>query len=333
MCRRGAMSELKATRTVTVSNRQGLHLRTALLVVNLVRQFRAKVTLVTEERQRADAGEVLEIMSLGPTWGGKCSWRPSARKRKRWSRPWRSSSLTSFTKTICKAMQKLQGIAVSPGVAIGEALVMDNEGFRIPRRFVAREAAWTRNWSGWTGPSPPPARKSPSTATPSPPNWARNTAPSSRPTCRCSRSSQLRSELEEMIRQRHYSPEYAVSRSLRRYAQVFQRLEPSYLAERANDIFDIEKRLLRHLLGRRREGISQLNLAGAGAGPQPHAQRGGQSRPPLRSRFRHRDRRAGQPHGDRGRGPGNPGRGRHRPVPHRGLRRRPGDHRRRPRDW
>ena len=37
-------------------------------------------------------------------------------------------------------MQKLQGIAVSPGIAIGEALVMDNEGFRIPRRFVARDA-------------------------------------------------------------------------------------------------------------------------------------------------------------------------------------------------
>ncbi len=37
-------------------------------------------------------------------------------------------------------MQKLQGIAVSPGVAIGEALVVDQEGFRIPRRFVARDA-------------------------------------------------------------------------------------------------------------------------------------------------------------------------------------------------
>ena len=36
-------------------------------------------------------------------------------------------------------MQTLQGIAVSPGVAIGEALVIDNEGFRIPRRFVMRD--------------------------------------------------------------------------------------------------------------------------------------------------------------------------------------------------
>ena len=37
-------------------------------------------------------------------------------------------------------MEHLQGIAVSPGVAIGEALVMDNEGFRIPRRFLPRDA-------------------------------------------------------------------------------------------------------------------------------------------------------------------------------------------------
>ena len=36
-------------------------------------------------------------------------------------------------------MQKLRGIAVSPGVAIGDALVIDNEGFRIPRRFVSRD--------------------------------------------------------------------------------------------------------------------------------------------------------------------------------------------------
>ena len=37
-------------------------------------------------------------------------------------------------------MQRLQGIAVSPGVAIGEALVMGQEGFRIPRRFLPRDA-------------------------------------------------------------------------------------------------------------------------------------------------------------------------------------------------
>ena len=87
-----------------------------------------------------------------------------------------------------------------------------------------------------------------------------------------------------MIRERHYSPEYAVSRVLRRYAKVFQALESSYLAERANDIFDIEKRLLRNLLGQRREELVAAHLARGRAGPQPDAQRDGQPRPPASCR-------------------------------------------------
>ena len=72
------------------------------------------------------------------------------------------------------------------------------------------------------------------------------------------RDPRLHEEIEEMIRSRHYSPEYAVSRALRRYAKVFQSLEGQYMAERANDIFDIEKRILRNLLGRSREELAQV---------------------------------------------------------------------------
>jgi len=36
-------------------------------------------------------------------------------------------------------MKKLQGIAVSPGIAIGEAMVLGHEGFRIPNRYVKHE--------------------------------------------------------------------------------------------------------------------------------------------------------------------------------------------------
>src|SRR5262245_40311038 len=35
-------------------------------------------------------------------------------------------------------MEIKRGIAVSPGVAIGPALVVDTEGFRIPRRTIGR---------------------------------------------------------------------------------------------------------------------------------------------------------------------------------------------------
>src|SRR5258708_3679449 len=36
-------------------------------------------------------------------------------------------------------MEIKRGIPVSPGVAIGPALVLDTEGFRIPQRFIERK--------------------------------------------------------------------------------------------------------------------------------------------------------------------------------------------------
>ncbi len=155
-------------------------------------------------------------------------------------------------------MQKLQGIAVSPGVAIGEALVMDNEGFRIPRRFVTRDTVedeLQRLDKAIAAAGREIDRNREAVAKELGDEYGAIFGAH----LQMLEDSRLRSELEEMIRQRHYSPEYAVSRTLRRYAQVFQRLESAYLAERAHDIFDIEKRLLRHLLGRRREGIAHLS--------------------------------------------------------------------------
>jgi len=154
-------------------------------------------------------------------------------------------------------MQKLQGIAVSPGVAIGEALVMDNEGFRIPRRFVTRDAV-EDELGRLEGAVNAAAEEIGHNKEAVSRELGEKYGAIFEAHLQMLRDNRLRSELEEMICQRHYSSEYAVSRVLRRYAQVFQRLESSYLAERVHDIFDIEKRLLRHLLGRRREGISRL---------------------------------------------------------------------------
>jgi phosphotransferase system enzyme I (PtsI) len=154
-------------------------------------------------------------------------------------------------------MQRLQGIAVSPGVVIGEALVMDNEGFRIPRRFVTRDAVdeeLERLDKAIAAASEEIAHHRDAVSQ----ELGEKYGAIFEAHFQILQDSHLRGELEEMIRQRHYSPEYAVSRTLRRYAQHFQRLESPYLAERVHDIFDIEKRLLRHLLGRRREGIAHL---------------------------------------------------------------------------
>lgn len=154
-------------------------------------------------------------------------------------------------------MERLQGIAVSPGVAIGEALVMDNEGFRIPRRFLPRDAVedeLERLDRAIAAATAEIERNRDRVAEQLGDQYAAIFSAHSQ----MLNDHGLRGKLDEMIRQRHYSPEYSVSRALRHYAKVFQSLEGNYLAERANDIFDIEKRLLRHLLGRRREELGHI---------------------------------------------------------------------------
>lgn len=154
-------------------------------------------------------------------------------------------------------MERLQGIAVSPGIAIGEALVLDNEGFRIPRRFLPRDAVeqeLERLQLAFDAAIGEVEHNRKRVADQLGDDYAAIFSAH----LQMLRDPRLHQEIEEMIRTRHYSPEYSVSRALRRYAKVFQSLEGKYMAERANDIFDIEKRILRNLLGRRREELSQI---------------------------------------------------------------------------
>jgi phosphotransferase system enzyme I (PtsI) len=154
-------------------------------------------------------------------------------------------------------MIKLQGIAVSSGVTIGEALVLDAEGFRIPRRFVARSAVDTE------------LERLSSAIADTTREIERN-----RDAIRAELGQQyaaifdahlamlhderLQAELVSAVRDKNLWPEYAVSRTLRRYAKAFQNLD-NHIAQRAHDIYDIEKSLLRNLLGQRSETLAAVS--------------------------------------------------------------------------
>lgn len=154
-------------------------------------------------------------------------------------------------------MQTMQGIAVSPGVTIGEALILDNEGFRIPRHFVLRDAVdeeiarLSRSMEAVGGEM---ERNRDAVTDKMGGQYGAIFAAH----LEMLHDPQLRRELEGLIREQNYSPEYAVSRTLRRYAKIFQQLETSSLAERAQDFFDIEKSLLRNLMGRNRDELGSL---------------------------------------------------------------------------
>ncbi|MEQ9411538.1 MAG: phosphoenolpyruvate--protein phosphotransferase [Fuerstiella sp.] len=154
-------------------------------------------------------------------------------------------------------MQVRTGIAVSPGVVVGPALVLGSENFRIPRKFVNRNAVEVevvrfRNVLEKV------CRDIEEHEILVGEQLGSQYAAIFSAHLMMARDPRLVGEVETLISDKHYSPEYAVSKTLRRFAEQMQNLGDKYLADRALDIFDLEKRLLRELLGERREELSNL---------------------------------------------------------------------------
>lgn len=63
-----AMQEISASRTVVVTNREGLHLRAAMLVAQKVQGSQSRVVVVKGDR-RVKATDVLDLVSLGAAAG------------------------------------------------------------------------------------------------------------------------------------------------------------------------------------------------------------------------------------------------------------------------
>ena len=154
-------------------------------------------------------------------------------------------------------MRTLEGIPVSPGVAIGETLVIDHEGFRIPRHTVVRDVVedeLRRLDNAVAAVSEEIERNRDSISS----QLGERIGAIFAAHLQMLQDPQLLSKLQTLVRDEHFTPEYAVSHTLRRYARVFEESESAYWRERAHDIFDLERGLLRNLLGRRREDLSHV---------------------------------------------------------------------------
>ena len=133
-----------------------------------------------------------------------------------------------------------QGIPVSPGVAIGPALVFGTEDFRIPQRFVrvdAVEAETVRFRCALEG----VCREISANVQLASDRLGAEYAAIFDAHLQLARDPKLIDEVETLIRERHYSPEFATSQVLRRRAKNLQNLGNTYFAERASDLFDLEK--------------------------------------------------------------------------------------------
>ena len=141
-----------------------------------------------------------------------------------------------------------RGIAVSPGISVATALVLRLDDLRVRRRYVAEarveqeverfdravEAAAADIDRDIAGVEPELSIVSQVLET------HRGML----------RDPGLRRGVVERIREKKNSAEYATSVVLQGYFRRFEALESAYLAERAHDVADIERKLLRQLLGK-----------------------------------------------------------------------------------
>ena len=72
------------------------------------------------------------------------------------------------------------------------------------------------------------------------------------------RDRSLQTQIQSEITNGSVTAEYAVSVVMRRYANKFLAMADRYLSERVKDIHDIEKSVLRHLIGQKREDLAHL---------------------------------------------------------------------------
>jgi phosphotransferase system enzyme I (PtsI) len=153
-------------------------------------------------------------------------------------------------------MEIRKGIAVSPGIAIAKPMLIDSKDYRIPRRSILpsnREREIQR------------LRKAFATAISelekigsSKDIKQNNIQDIFAVHMRFLRDRSFRKRITDFISKELVTAEYAVSAILREIASHFAGIDDPYISERAADIYDIEKRLLIFLLGKRQEEVEHL---------------------------------------------------------------------------
>ena len=152
-------------------------------------------------------------------------------------------------------MEVRRGIPVSPGIGIGRAIVIGHEDLRIRRRYVPAEDVEDeiRRLDDAVERTVEEINEELARFG-SDMVIARQVLESHRDMIA---DQSLRQEVAQSIRSKSYSAEYALSLVLRAYHRRFEAMESDYISERAYDLADIEKKVLRTLLGKKGSGEAQ----------------------------------------------------------------------------
>lgn len=154
-------------------------------------------------------------------------------------------------------MEIKKGIAVSPGISIAKALVIDSEDYRIPRRSIEASQRTTETQRVRNAFRDAIGELTELEAAHGKVGM-RKIKDIFAMHLRFLHDRSLRKKITDLVHSESVTAEYAVSTALREIAAHFSKEEDTYISERAADIYDIERRLLIQLLGKKREDVANL---------------------------------------------------------------------------
>ena len=153
-------------------------------------------------------------------------------------------------------MKVCQGIGVSAGIAIGEVMVFDNGHRRVQHSFI-KESDTRRAVHRLENAMSEAAAQIENDRDSVTKELGEEYGHIFGAHLQILSDKKLKDELVRCIRNEHFTPEYAVVSVLDRHADRLKNIPgDGGISERANDIYDIQKRILRRLMGIRRENLA-----------------------------------------------------------------------------
>ena len=155
-------------------------------------------------------------------------------------------------------MEIKKGIAVSPGIVISTAVVLDAEDLAIPERHISAEQipAELERFSASLAASIKQVQELRTGVTAT---AGKEIAGIFDAHIGILRDKTLLTQVEAEIRKQKTTAEFAVSVVMRRYADLFHKMSDRYLSERVKDIHDIERRIIGNLIGQQHYDLAHLS--------------------------------------------------------------------------
>ncbi len=241
-------------RRTKIINTNGLHARPATRFAEVASKFNSEIFVKTANKEEINGKSIIDLLTLGAKKGTELLITADGEDNEVALDALEGLVNDGFNED---SMETRKGIAVSPGVVIKDAFILESEGFRIPRHLIKEdeipkeisrlEEATT---AAWEEIEKLEDRVSKNLGSEIGSIFATHKL--------MLQDKLLLREFSKKVEQHKFSAEYAVTLVLRVYIKKFESVDDPYLSARVGDIYDIEKRLLKNLLGEKREELKNL---------------------------------------------------------------------------